>query len=69
MIDERDSDNPSGSDAEGLEPWERNRRLRLAQIEAENEHGKCLAERYGRDTLRQRFALVGHADAKRRRRR
>lgn len=46
------------------------RRLaRLAQIEAEQEHGRQLIARYGRETVRPRFAVVGHAGMKRRRRR
>lgn len=45
------------------------RRLaRLAQIDAEQEHGRQLVERYGSEAPRRRFAAVGHAAAKRRRR-
>jgi hypothetical protein len=51
------------------EPWARNRRLRLAQIEAEQEHGQQLVGRYGRGDPRPQFAGVGHMAAKRRRRR
>jgi hypothetical protein len=45
------------------------RRARLAQLEADNEHGRQLIERYGRETGRLRRAVVGYAGAKRRRRR
>lgn len=48
--------------------WQRNRRLRLAQIEAETEHGRQIAERYGSGPVRQVFAVVGHLHGKRRRR-
>lgn len=50
-------------------PADERRRVRQAQIDAENEHGRQLAERYGREMPRQRFAAIGHAVAKRRRRR
>jgi hypothetical protein len=59
-----DADEP----AEDLAPWERNRRQRQTALEAANEHGQQLAERYGRVVERQQFASVGHAPAKRRRR-
>jgi T5orf172 domain-containing protein len=45
-----------------------NRRLRQAQIAAEQEHGRQLAERYGREVPRRGVALVGHVNAKQRRR-
>ena len=50
-------------------PTDERRRARQAQIEAENERGQQLAERYGRADTRPRFAVLGHADRKRRRRR
>jgi hypothetical protein len=43
------------------------RRLRQAALEAANEHGRSLIERYGRQQPRERYASVGHAGAKRRR--
>jgi len=45
------------------------RRARQAQIEAEQAHGEQLLARYGREMPRRAFAVVGHAGAKRRRRR
>jgi hypothetical protein len=62
------SDADETAAAEALEPWERNRRLRLALIDAEQAHGQLLAERYGRSDPRPRFAAVGHRNGKRRRR-
>jgi hypothetical protein len=61
-----DADKPAGPESE--EPWQRARRLRLAQIEAEQAHGQQLAERYGRSDFRPRFAVLGHGHGKRRRR-
>jgi hypothetical protein len=50
------------------EPWQRNRKLRLAQIEAEQEHGKQLADRYGAyGPSRPRFAEVKPSRWRRRR--
>jgi hypothetical protein len=43
--------------------------MRLAQIEADQAHGEQLLQRYGRTELRQRFAVLGHANMKQRRRR
>ena len=40
---------------------------RRAQVEAEQEHGRLLAERYGHEKPRPRLAAVGHAESKRRR--
>ena len=37
------------------------------RLDAVNEHGQQLVERYGRMNSRPRFAAVGHADGKRRR--
>ena len=51
------------------ETWQRIRRLRQAQIDAETEHGRQLAERYGDERPRPQFAIGGRAEAKRRRRR
>ena len=66
MIDETDTVDP----AEGQEKiWERNRRLRQAELEASAAHAQQRAQRYGGDVRRQRFALVDRAAAKRRRRR
>ena len=49
-------------------PADQRRRARLAQIEAEQQHGRQLVERYGRDDRRPRFAFVGRAETKQRRR-
>jgi hypothetical protein len=49
-------------------PADERRRARQAQIEAEQAHGEQLLARYGRDVRRERFASVGYAPAKRRRR-
>ena len=62
-----DRDDSTGSTAEAMQPWERNRKLRQAQIEAKNERGRQLLERYGGGQPRPRFANVGHVTAKRRR--
>jgi hypothetical protein len=59
-------DKPGPPEAEA--PWEKNRRLRLAQIAAEQAHGEQLLDRYGSGEVRPRFAFVGRAAAKRRRR-
>jgi hypothetical protein len=64
-----DTNRPAEPDAEALEPWERARRARQAQIDAEQAHGESLISRYGRTDFRERLAAVGHAGAKRRRRR
>jgi hypothetical protein len=47
--------------------WVRNRRLRLAQIEAEQEHGKHLVEGYGREVSRPTFAAMKPTKWRRRR--
>ena len=60
-----DTDTAGSTEVE--EPWARNRRLRQAELEAANEHGRDLLERYGHDDHRPRMALVGHVKAKRRR--
>ena len=66
MIDEADTDSP----AEGMEKiWECNRRLRQAELETTDAHAQQLAERYGGDRRRPRFAVVGHVNTKLRRRR
>jgi hypothetical protein len=44
------------------------RRMRLAQIEADNEHGRQLIERYGHEGPRPRYAEVKYPNMKRRRR-
>jgi hypothetical protein len=44
------------------------RRARQAELEAANEHGRQMAQRYGLEQTRPRFAALGHAGAKRRRR-
>lgn len=49
--------------------WQRNRKLRLAALEAANARGAQLLEKYGREQPVQRYAFVGHAGVKRRRRR
>jgi hypothetical protein len=46
-------------------PWQRNRRLRLEQIERENEHGNALADRYGDGGTT--YANVAYPGLKRRR--
>ena len=60
----------TGDDAEPTEgaPADQRRRARLAQIEAEQEHGRQLLARYGGEQPCQRFAAVGHVHVKRRRR-
>ena len=50
-------------------PADERRRARQAELDAANAHGQSLLERYGRETYRPRFAALGHADGKRRRRR
>jgi hypothetical protein len=54
---------------EPVSPADERRRARQAQIEAEQAHGEQLLARYGREDRRRQFASVGHAPAKRRRRR
>jgi hypothetical protein len=55
---------PSSSSDKAAEPaddepvWLRNRRLREAEIEAANEHGKRLAQRYGDGASRPQFAAM-----------
>jgi hypothetical protein len=50
-----DAESESASEPEPV--WLRNRRLRLAQIEADNEHGAALERRYGDVAMsRPRFA-------------
>jgi hypothetical protein len=49
-------------------PADERRRSRLAAIEAELEHGRQMAERYGREQPRERFAVLGHSASKGRRR-
>ena len=49
------------------EPWARNRRLRHAELDAANEHGRDLLERYGHNDPRPQRALVGYARLKQRR--
>jgi hypothetical protein len=44
------------------------RRTRLAQIEADDEHGRQLIERYGHEGPRPQFANVAYPNRKRRRR-
>jgi hypothetical protein len=46
-------------------PTDARRRARQVQLEAEQAHGEQLAERYGRERSRPRFAAVGHANTKR----
>lgn len=50
-------------------PADERRRARQARIDAEQAHGEQLLARYGREDRRRQFASVGHAPAKRRRRR
>jgi hypothetical protein len=59
---------PDAAEPAADEPaWARNRRLRLAELEAANARGEQLAERYDRGMPPQRYAVVGHASMKRRR--
>jgi hypothetical protein len=51
-----------------LAPWQRNRLLRQAELDAATEHGRQLVERYGSGNHRARFAGVGHVQVKRGRR-
>ena len=44
------------------------RRARLARIEADNEHGRQLMDRYGNDGPRPQYAHVAYQNKKRRRR-
>lgn len=44
------------------------RRVRLARLEADNEHGRQLMDRYGHDGPRPRFAHVAYESTKKRRR-
>lgn len=44
------------------------RSARLAQIEAENEHGRQLMDRYGNNGPRPQYAHVAYPNKKRRRR-
>ena len=44
------------------------REARLTQIEAENEHGRQLIDRYGHEGPRPRYAQVAYPNNKRRRR-
>jgi hypothetical protein len=53
---------------EAEEPWEKNRRLRQAELDVATEHARHLLDRYGREAPRQRFAGVGHVHVKRGRR-
>lgn len=65
MIEDEDTKTaPATAEA----PWERARRERLAQIEAEQAHGAQLLQRYGRGDFRPQFANVGHLNMKGRRR-
>ena len=50
-------------------PADERRRARQAELDAANEHGQQLVERYGRTDSRSSFAVLGHMDGKRRRRR
>lgn len=69
MVDEADKDGSAEPGAEDLAPWQRNRKLRQAELERANAHGQQLLERYGYEAPRPRFAAVRFAEAKRRRRR
>jgi hypothetical protein len=62
-MNETNRDDPTSG--EDLEPWERNSRLRQAALDAANAHGN--GWRLGREQPRQRYAAVGHADAKQKR--
>jgi hypothetical protein len=46
-------------------PSDARRRARQADLDAANERGEQLLERYGRTDTRPRFAAVGHASTKR----
>jgi hypothetical protein len=59
MIVDRDTEAPPAT------PADDRRRARQADLDAANEHGERLLERYGRTDMRPRFAAVGHANAKR----
>jgi len=61
------ADDASEPDTEALKPWERNRRLRQAELDAADEHGAQLGARYP-EASRQRFAIVSRVEQKRRRR-
>jgi hypothetical protein len=65
-VTENDTDNPNGTEAE--QPWARNRRLRQAELDAANAHGRDLLERYGHADTRPRVGVVGYARLKARRR-
>ena len=56
------------ADEASLAAADERRRVRQAALDAANEHGQQLVERYGRTDSRPRFAVLGHADGKRRRR-
>ncbi len=51
----------------GGQPADERRRARSAQLEAENEHGRSMIARYGREQPRQLFAAVGQAGGERKR--
>jgi hypothetical protein len=63
-VNDADRDDPAGSTAEALQPWERNRAIREAELAAANEHGAQLAQRYGYGDSRPRFGVVAHANLK-----
>jgi hypothetical protein len=68
-MNDTDKNDTAGSTAEAMQPWERNRAMREAELAAANAHGEQLAARYGRGDSRPRFGIVGHAHLKARRRR
>ena len=67
----REDDPMTADDTDPAEatPADERRRARQAELDAANAHGQQLVERYGRMDCRPRFAVLGHMDGKRRRRR
>jgi hypothetical protein len=63
-VSDAQKDDPAGSTAEDLQPWERNRKQRQAELDAANAHGEQLAQRYGYGDGRPRFGIVSHANLK-----
>jgi hypothetical protein len=59
----------SKAEEDAAEADVKRRQARLAQIEADNEHGRRLIDRYGDSGPRPSFAHVAYQNSKKRRRR